>query len=118
MRLSNGQPGWVLTTGVYSGVPDEVKQYAERRRIISYVSLGEVEDRSGNPKKTWLWTQVGRSKQQHDFDLYRVFMVEPKARRLPDNPNRARPQRVSAGRIPSETRDQTRHRPGFLDHSR
>ena len=74
VRLSNGQPGWVLTTGVYSGVPDEVKQYAERRRIISYVSLGEVEDRSGNPKKTWLWTQIGRSKQQHDFDLYRVFM--------------------------------------------
>ena len=74
VRLSNGQPGWVLTTGVYSGIPDEVKQYAERRRVISYFPLGEVEDRSGNPKKTWLWTQVGRSKQQHDFDLYRVFM--------------------------------------------
>ena len=74
LRLSNGQPGWVLTTGVYSGIPDEVKQYAERRRIISYFPLGEVEDRSGNPKKTWLWTQIGRSKQQHDFDLYRVFM--------------------------------------------
>ena len=74
VRLSNGQPGWVLTTGVYSGIPDEVKQYAERRRVISYFPLGEVEDRSGNLKKTWLWTQIGRSKQQHDFDLYRVFM--------------------------------------------
>ena len=74
LRLSNGQPGWVLTTGVYSGITDEVKQYAERRRVIAYFPLGEVEDRSGHRKKTWLWTQIGRSKQQHDFDLYRVFM--------------------------------------------
>jgi hypothetical protein len=74
LRLANGQPGWVLTTGVYSGIPDEVKQYAERRRVIAYFPLGEVEDRSGNAKKTWLWTQIGRAKQQHDFDLYRVFM--------------------------------------------
>ena len=75
VRTATGQAGWVLTTGMYSAIPDEVKQYAERRRITSYFKLGEVEDkRLGEKKATWLWTQIGRSKQPHDFDLIRVFM--------------------------------------------
>lgn len=75
VRTTNGQAGWVLTTGMYSAIPDEVKQYAERRRITSYFALDEVEDpRLEEPKKTWLWTQITRSKQPHEFDQIRVFM--------------------------------------------
>ena len=75
IRTITAQAGWVLTTGMYSAVPDEVKQYAERRRITSYFALDEVEDpRLEEAKKTWLWTQITRSKQPHDFDQIRVFM--------------------------------------------
>jgi hypothetical protein len=75
IRLSNGHAGWVLTSGMYSAIPDEVKQYAERKRITSYFSLGEVEDAGLEEKKTtWLWTQIERSKQPHDFGLIRVFL--------------------------------------------
>ena len=75
VRAPNGQPGWALTTGLYSAVPDEVKQYAERKRITSFFSLGAVEDpRQAEPKTTWLWTQIDRGKQTYDFSLIRVFM--------------------------------------------
>ena len=79
VRASNGRAGWALTTGLYSAVPDEVKQYAERKRITSYFALDAVEDkRRPEPKTTWLWTQISRPKQQHDFDLIRVFMWSPR----------------------------------------
>lgn len=75
VRAPNGQAGWAVTSGLYSAVPDEVKQYAERKRITSYFALGEVVDkRQPEPKTTWLWTQIDRQKQSHDFDLIRVFM--------------------------------------------
>lgn len=75
VRAPNGRTGWVLTTGLYSAVSDEVKQYAERKRITSYFALGEVDDKAqSEPKTTWLWTQTDRPKQAHDFDLIRVFM--------------------------------------------
>ena len=75
VRTAAGQAGWVLTTGVYSAIPDEVMQYAERRRITSYFALGEVNDPQLNEvKKTWLWAQIARGKQPHDFDQIRVFM--------------------------------------------
>lgn len=73
VRLENGQPGWLLTQGVYAAIPEEVAQYAERRRITSYFKLGEVND-GGEVKLTWLWTQTGRGKHPHDFDRIRVFM--------------------------------------------
>ena len=75
VRTPNGRVGWALTTGLYSAVPDEVKQYAERKRITSFFALGTVEDRrQPEPKTTWLWTQIDRPKQPHDFSLIRVFM--------------------------------------------
>ena len=81
VRVAGGQAGWVLATGVYSGIPDEVKQFAERRRITSYFTLGEVLDRRlGKAKKTWFWTQTERLKQPHDFDLIRVFMWSRRGR--------------------------------------
>ena len=73
VRTAGGQAGWVLTTGVYSGIPDEVKQYAERRRISAYLPLDEVETRSGERKTTWFWAQAGMPKQPHDFSIIRVF---------------------------------------------
>lgn len=75
VRLADGQPGWVLAGSVYSAIPDEVLQYAERRRITSYFQLGEPrEGNDGKPRPTWLWTQIERSKQSYDFDRFRVFM--------------------------------------------
>ncbi len=75
VRTSNGRVGWALTTGLYSAVPDEVKQYAERKRITSFFALDAVDDRrQPDPKTTWLWTQIDRPKQPHDFSLIRVFM--------------------------------------------
>ncbi len=75
VRAPNGRTGWVLTSGLYSAVSDEVKQYAERKWITSYFALGEVEDKAhSTPRTTWLWTQTDRPKQSHAFDLIRVFM--------------------------------------------
>lgn len=75
VRLETGRAGWVLTRGVYSGIPEEVAQYAERRRIVSYFEFGKgVDLGTGDWKETWLWTQVSDSNQPHDFDLLRVFL--------------------------------------------
>jgi hypothetical protein len=75
VRLETGRAGWVLATGVYSGIPEEVAQYAERRRIISYFALGETYDsKLGQAQPTWLWTQSSQSNQPFDFDLLRVFV--------------------------------------------
>jgi hypothetical protein len=73
LRLANGQAGWVLAAGMYSGIPDEVKQYAERRRITSYASLGKTEAGEGAAKDIWLWTQAETGKLPYDFDVFRVF---------------------------------------------
>jgi hypothetical protein len=54
-------------------IPDEVAQYAEGHRIVSYFSLGEMED--GDQKKhQWLWTTISGSGQPYDFDSFRVFI--------------------------------------------
>lgn len=79
VRLPTGRTGWLLSSMVYSGIPDEVAQYAEGRRIVSYFALGEVEDKArGETKKIWLWTQISRNKQGHDFDRFRVFRWSPR----------------------------------------
>ena len=58
LRLSTGYAGWVLETRVYSGIPVEVAQFAEGRRIVAYFALDEIEDASlGESRTTWLWTQ-------------------------------------------------------------
>jgi hypothetical protein len=63
----------VLASGVYSAIPEEVAQYAERRRIVSYFALGNNDGAQG-ANKTWLWTQVSADNQPYDFDLLRVFL--------------------------------------------
>lgn len=73
IRTKNGQSGWVLTSRLYMGIPDEVAQYAEGHRISSYFSIGKIPD--GNVQKDiWLWTTSERLGEDHDFDGYRVFV--------------------------------------------
>jgi hypothetical protein len=73
IRTSSGQVGWVLTGRLVLAIPDEVAQYAEGRRIMSYFSLGEVRD-GDQVKHNWLWTTVNERLQPWDFDSFRVFI--------------------------------------------
>jgi hypothetical protein len=73
IRAENGQTGWVLTSGLYLAIPDEVAQYAEGRRITSYFSLGKIRD-GDVQKDIWLWTISDTLGEDHDFDGYRVFV--------------------------------------------
>ena len=73
VRVAGGQSGWVLTRRLSMAIPDEVAQYAEGRRIVSYFSLGEVQD--GDQKKhNWLWTTIADGEYPYDFDSFRVFI--------------------------------------------
>jgi hypothetical protein len=72
IRAAGGQTGWALTRMVRMAIPDEVAQYAEGRRIVSYFPLGEVSD-GDQKKKIWLWTTIGQP-APYDFDSFRVFV--------------------------------------------
>jgi hypothetical protein len=72
VRTPGGQAGWVLTRLIFMAIPDEVAQYAEGARIVSYHSLGYVLDGS-EKKPIWLWTTV-RGRQPWDFEGFRVFV--------------------------------------------
>ena len=54
-------------------IPDEVAQYAEGRRIVSYFSLGNLRD-GDQTKNIWLWTTIGGGSHPYDFDNFRVFI--------------------------------------------
>jgi hypothetical protein len=73
VRTADGHTGWVLTRLVQMAIPDEVAQYAEGRRIVSYFALGETPD-GDEKKKTWLWTTTTDSRAPWDFDSFRVFV--------------------------------------------
>jgi hypothetical protein len=73
IRTASGQIGWVLTRRISMNIPDEVAQYAEGRRIVSYFSLGTMMD--GDEKKNiWLWTTIADGTHPYDFDSFRVFI--------------------------------------------
>ena len=72
IRAPGGQTGWALTRQIRMAIPDEVAQYAEGHRIVSYFPLGEVSD-GDEKKKTWLWTTL-REPGGYDFDSFRVFV--------------------------------------------
>ena len=61
-------------------IPDEVAQYAEGRRIVSYFALGETSD-GEEKKKIWLWTTTTDSHAPWDFDSFRVFVWSLKRHR-------------------------------------
>jgi hypothetical protein len=73
VRLSSAESGWVLTRMLFMSIPDEVAQYAEGHRIMSYFSLGEVQD-GGRVKQNWLWTTLTAGGQPYEFDAVRVFV--------------------------------------------
>jgi hypothetical protein len=73
VRAAGGQSGWVLTRRLNMAIPDEVAQYAEGRRIVSYFSIGYVQDEEAK-KPIWLWTTSGGSHEGYDFDSFRVFI--------------------------------------------
>jgi hypothetical protein len=73
IKTQGGQFGWVLTRRFSMAVPDEVAQYAEGRRIVSYFSLGAIDD-GDQKKQQWLWTTISQSGQPYDFDSFRVFV--------------------------------------------
>jgi hypothetical protein len=73
VRVSTGQAGWVLTRFVSMAIPDEVAQYAEGHRIVSYSSLGQLADHDER-KDIWLWTTVTSGVHDYDFDSFRVFV--------------------------------------------
>lgn len=73
VRVKGGGSGWVLTRRLVMAIPDEVAQYAEGRRIVSYFPLGDLQD--GDQKKhNWLWTTIGDGIHSYDFDSFRVFI--------------------------------------------
>jgi uncharacterized protein YgiM (DUF1202 family) len=72
VRTHGGPSGWVLTRLISMAIPDEVAQYAEGHRIVSYYALGSVVD-GGEKKATWLWTTIG-GREAWDFASFRVFV--------------------------------------------
>jgi len=72
VRAADGQSGWVLTRRLRMAIPDEVAQWAEGHRIVSYFSLGTVQD-GAEKKDIWLWTTI-QGQQPYDFDSFRVFV--------------------------------------------
>lgn len=73
VRTKDRQVGWVLSRNLVMGIPDEVAQYAEGKRITSYFDLGVVVDDEKGPKHNWLWT-TSSSAEPFDFDGWRVFL--------------------------------------------
>ncbi len=80
VRTASGQSGWVLTRRLTMAIPDEVAQYAEGHRIVSYFPLASVQA-EGEKKSTWLWTTIRGSGQPYDFDSFRVFVWSLRHRR-------------------------------------
>ena len=74
VRAADGQTGWTLTRRLLMAIPDEVAQYAEGKRIVSYFPLGKIADpKTQAQKEVWVWTTVHDGVQPFDFDSFRVF---------------------------------------------
>jgi hypothetical protein len=80
IRTPGGQSGWVLTRLISMAIPDEVAQYAEGKRIVSYFPMGQIQD-DDKKKNIWLWTTTTNSKEPWDFDSFRVFVWSLKRHR-------------------------------------
>ena len=74
VRAEDGRSGWVLDRLLYSSIPDEVAQYAERARIVAYFDIGTVRDRQADVTKTvWLWAAQSAGARDREFDSLRIF---------------------------------------------
>ena len=78
IRTPAGQAGWVLTRLVSMAIPDEVAQYAEGKRIVSYFPLGTVQD-DDKKKNIWLWTTTTEQQTALGFRQLPRLCVEPAA---------------------------------------
>jgi SH3-like domain-containing protein len=72
VRTKEGKAGWVLARMVNMAIPDEVAQYAEGARIVSYFALADVQD-GEMTKHHWLWTTIRGGQQPYEFDSFRIF---------------------------------------------
>ena len=73
VRTKDNQSGWVLSRNLVMGIPDDVAQYAEGRRITSFFDLGTVNDEEKGPRHNWLWTTTSHQ-ATFDYDAWRVFL--------------------------------------------
>ena len=73
VRTRDNQSGWVLSRNLVMGIPDEVAQFAEGKRISSYFDLGIVNDEERGAKHNWLWTTASHQ-FTFDYDAWRVFL--------------------------------------------
>lgn len=74
VRAEDGRSGWVLDRLLYSSIPDDVAQYAERARIVAYFDIGTVRDRQAGVNKTvWLWAAQSAGARDREFDSLRIF---------------------------------------------
>lgn len=80
VRLPNKNAGWVLTRALSMGLPDDVAQYANGKRITSYFQLAEIIDED-KKKGHWLMTTVSEPYRSYDFDHFRVFIWNLKRHR-------------------------------------
>ena len=109
--ISKTQAGWVLTRNLVMAIPDEVAQYAERHRITSYFSLGEVRD-GDQVKHNWLWTTIAKGSQPYEFDSARVFVWSQRRHRY----ETAYIERKLKGYYPVEVHADGRTPAEFLPH--
>ena len=73
--MPDGDSGWVYTRLISMAVPDEVAQYAEGHRIVSYAPLGSPVQDGDLSKATWVWTTASSAVDpSYDFDSFRVFI--------------------------------------------
>ena len=73
IRTKDGQAGWVLARMLYMLIPDEVAQYAEGKRIVAYLAIGDVQD-GAQVRHNWLWATAASGTMSNEFDSLRVFV--------------------------------------------
>ncbi len=102
VRSKDGKVGWVLSRMLNMSIPDEVAQYAEGRRITSYLPLGDVKDKEkGTTQHNWLWTTISSGQYPYEFDNFRVFVWSIKRHRY----ETAYIERNVEGYYPVQTQD-------------
>ncbi len=73
--------GWGLARYLDMTVPDEILQYAERKRVVAWFVLDKVQDKKEGEKPQVLWATADREGLPYDFDSFRVFTWNDRRRR-------------------------------------
>ena len=95
VRTADGEAGWTLTRWLNMAIPDEVAQYAEGRRIVSYFSLGSLRD-GDQTKNIWLWTTIGGGSHRLRLRQLPRFHLELAPPSLRNQLHRAQSHRLCA----------------------